>query len=137
MSTFKEIRGTLIKSLSSDPSNPGEGEMWYNSTSQTLKGYVLAPASTSSSGAVNTGRTQLGSTGTLTAGIMFGGDTPSLTGVTEEFDGSTFSNGGTCPATKSDMHSSGTQTAALWGGGSPSSSGSFEYNGSSWTGVEL
>jgi hypothetical protein len=135
MSTFKEIRGTLIKSLSSDPSNPGEGEMWYNSTSQTLKGYVLAPASTSSSGAVNTGRTQLGSTGTLTAGIMFGGETPSLTGVTEEFDGSTFSNGGTCPATKSDMHSSGTQTAALWGGGSPSSSGSFEYNGSSWTGV--
>ena len=133
MAGYNTIRGLRVKYLSANPSNPEEGQVWYNSTTGSLKGYVLAPATVASSGNANTGRTQLGSTGTLTAGIMFGGESPALTGATEEFDGSSFSNGGTSPASKSDMHSSGTQTAALWGGGSPSSSGSFEYNGSSWT----
>ena len=40
MSTFKEIRGQLIKSVSSDPSPISNGDIWYNSTSQTLKGVV-------------------------------------------------------------------------------------------------
>ena len=44
MSTFKEIRGQLIKSVSSDPANAGGGDMWYNSTSQTLKGSEFASA---------------------------------------------------------------------------------------------
>ena len=39
MSTFKEIRGTLIKSVSSDPANPEVGEIWYNNTIGSLKGY--------------------------------------------------------------------------------------------------
>ena len=43
MSTFKEIRGTLIKSLSSDPSPIANGDIWYNSTSQVLKGVPAAP----------------------------------------------------------------------------------------------
>lgn len=134
MSTYETLHGRRIDVVSSNPSNPKEGEVWYNSALGQLKGYVLGPATVASAGNVNTQRTQMGSTGALTAGLMFGGESPSLTGATEEFDGSSFSNGGTCPATKTDMHSSGTQTAALWGGGSPSSSGSFEYDGSSWTG---
>jgi hypothetical protein len=134
MATYENLHGRRVNVVSSNPSNPKEGEVWYNSTLGLLKGYVLGPATVESAGNVNTARTQMGSTGALTAGLMFGGESPSLTGATEEFDGSSFSNGGTCPATKSDMHSSGTQTAALWGGGSPSSSGSFEYDGSSWTG---
>ena len=39
MSTFKEIRGTLIKSVSSDPANPELGEIWYNNTIGSLKAY--------------------------------------------------------------------------------------------------
>jgi hypothetical protein len=31
MTTFKEIRGQLIRSVSSDPANPQVGEIWYNS----------------------------------------------------------------------------------------------------------
>jgi hypothetical protein len=42
MTTFKEIRGTDILALSSDPSNPEVGQIWYNSSSGTLKGYLLA-----------------------------------------------------------------------------------------------
>ena len=133
MADYQDIRGLRVKYLSADPSNPETGEVWYNSTSGTLKTYILAPGTVASSGGVNTGATQLGSCGITSAGLKFGGESPSLTGITEEFDGSSWTNGGTCPAAKSDMHGSGTQTAALWGGGSPSSSGSFEYNGASWT----
>jgi hypothetical protein len=41
MTTFKQIRGNLIKSTSTDPANPQEGQIWYNSTSQVLKGEEL------------------------------------------------------------------------------------------------
>ena len=134
MSTYENLHGRRVNVVSSNPSNPKEGEVWYNSTLGQLKGYVLAPATMSSGGNCNTGRTQLGGTGAAqTSGIIFGGETPSLTGVTEEYDGTSWTNGGTCPAQKSDMHSSGTQTAALWGGGSPLSAETYEYDGSSWT----
>jgi hypothetical protein len=41
MTTFKGIRGTTIEVLSSDPTTPEEGQIWYNSSSGTLKGYKL------------------------------------------------------------------------------------------------
>ena len=37
MATYRGISGFNIKSLASDPSNLVEGEIWYNSTSGTLK----------------------------------------------------------------------------------------------------
>jgi len=40
MATYKEISGFQIKSLATDPANPLEGEMWFNSTSGTLKVYT-------------------------------------------------------------------------------------------------
>ena len=39
MTTYKEINGTDITVVSSDPSNPVTGEVWYNTTTQKLKGY--------------------------------------------------------------------------------------------------
>ena len=30
MTTFKEIRGTAVQSVSSDPTNPEVGQIWYN-----------------------------------------------------------------------------------------------------------
>jgi len=133
MADYININGNNIPIRASDPSNPIQGEVWYNTTTNALKGQGFATASVASSGNVNTARTQLGGVGTLTAGVIYGGEDPALTGATENFDGTTWTNSGTAPATKSDMHSSGTQTAALWGGGSPSSSGSYEYDGSTWT----
>ena len=44
MSTLKEIQGRNIKSVSSDPSSAEGGDIWYNSTSQTLKGVVASGA---------------------------------------------------------------------------------------------
>ena len=37
MSTFKEIQGQNIKSYTTNPSDPKEGEMWYNQTTLSLK----------------------------------------------------------------------------------------------------
>ena len=39
MATYITIKGIEILSLESDPANPVEGQVWYNSTSATLKGY--------------------------------------------------------------------------------------------------
>jgi hypothetical protein len=39
MTTFKEIRGTAVQSVSSDPSNPESGQIWYNNSIGVLKGY--------------------------------------------------------------------------------------------------
>ena len=72
MSTFKEIRGTLIRSLSSDPSPVAAGDMWYNSTSQTLKG-ELSVSAWASGGNVNTDRYGSAGSGTQTAGLMAAG----------------------------------------------------------------
>ena len=44
MATYKEIKGTQIEVLSSDPSNPVEGQVWYNSTSNVLKGQAATTA---------------------------------------------------------------------------------------------
>tara|TARA_R110000772_G_scaffold44631_1_gene102631 strand:- start:46 stop:210 length:165 start_codon:yes stop_codon:yes gene_type:complete len=40
MATYKEIHGTNIEILSSDPSNPVIGQIWYNTSSNTLKGRI-------------------------------------------------------------------------------------------------
>ena len=37
--TYADIHGFEIPYLAADPSNPTEGEIWYNSTSNKLKFY--------------------------------------------------------------------------------------------------
>jgi len=37
MSTFRSIRGQAIRSYAGDPSNPIEGQIWYDSTNQRLR----------------------------------------------------------------------------------------------------
>ena len=49
MATFKEIRGQLIKKYTTNPADPLEGQMWYNSTTGTLKGVVVSDAWSSAS----------------------------------------------------------------------------------------
>ena len=44
MATYKEIRGTQIEAVATDPSNPVEGQVWYNTTSNVLKGQAVTGA---------------------------------------------------------------------------------------------
>ena len=39
MATYIAVHGILIQTIAGDPANPVEGQVWYNSTSNTLKGY--------------------------------------------------------------------------------------------------
>jgi hypothetical protein len=44
MADYKNIKGFNIQYLDSDPPNPIEGQMWFNSTTQTLKGAEVGGA---------------------------------------------------------------------------------------------
>tara|TARA_R110000751_G_scaffold149278_1_gene254178 strand:+ start:809 stop:961 length:153 start_codon:yes stop_codon:yes gene_type:complete len=37
MSTYEEIKGFFIQQLASDPSNPVEGQIWFNTATGVLK----------------------------------------------------------------------------------------------------
>ena len=41
MTTYKEINGTNIEAVSSDPANPVTGQVWYNTTDNVVKGMQL------------------------------------------------------------------------------------------------
>ena len=109
MTTFKEIRGTAIESVSSDPSNPETGQIWYNNTIGVLKGYKSLGGAFSSGGNLNTARTGISGAGTQTAGFASGGVTTSPSFVTvfynatEEYDGSTWTSGNNMPTTISQQ----------------------------------
>ena len=59
MTTYKEIRGTNIEVLASDPSNPVLGQVWYNSTSDVVKAQSFNSGSWATSGNMDTGRRDL------------------------------------------------------------------------------
>ena len=56
MSTYKEIKGTNIEVLASDPSNPVEGQVWFNSTDNVLKGLSFLSSAWATGGNLNTAR---------------------------------------------------------------------------------
>jgi hypothetical protein len=76
MATYKGIQGFTIQNLSADPSNPIEGQVWYNSTSNVWKVEEATTAGSWATGNnLNTGRDILAGAGTQTEGLAFGGVT--------------------------------------------------------------
>ena len=142
MSEYSGIRGTRVKYLASDPTlnTSTEGQVWYNSTSGTLKSLVQIKA-TSSGGNMSTARGNLGGAGTQTAGLGFGGYTwtpPAVKNSTEEYNGFNWSNGGNMGTARAFPKGCGTQTAALAFGGDTTNlnnetGATEEYDGSAWT----
>ena len=142
MTTFIGIRGTAIQAVSSDPANPETGQIWYNSSSGTLKGYVFATINAWSAGAnLNYTRSGAGSGGTQTAAVVFAGNSPSTSPdrnkPTETYNGTSWTNGPTMNTGRTGVAQAGTQTAALCAGGDtgpPSGTAASEsWNGSAWT----
>ena len=138
MATYKEIYGTNVEVLASDPSNPVEGQIWYNSTSQTLKGYALVAGSWATAGPLNTARQGLGGAGIQTSALAFGGFSTASTGATESYNGTAWT---TSPNSLNSarFETSGcgaTNTAALAVGGYTGTAFSAlneSWNGTSWT----
>ena len=135
MTTFKEIQGRNIRSYTTNPDNPLEGQMWYNQTDLALKG-VVAVGAWSSASPLITGRQGLAGGGTQTACAFWGGSGP--TNSTEEYNGSGFSTGGNLPYSAVYLAGCGTQTAGLACGGDPGPTQvatACTYDGASWTGI--
>jgi hypothetical protein len=144
MATYYGTYGQKVQYLASDPSDPQIGQVWYNSTSATLKvRQTVATNSWASGGTLPAGTRLPGGAGTQTAAIVFGGISPGnvVQTTTRYYDGTTWS---TPPASMNTGRyglgsaNAGTQTAALGFGGDqlgPVAAATESYNGTSWTSV--
>jgi hypothetical protein len=56
MAEYINIKGQSIEVVASDPANPTLGQIWYNSTSNTLKGSSYIAGSWASGGNMGTAR---------------------------------------------------------------------------------
>ena len=140
MADYADIYGKRIKELSEDPTldSSYEGQVWYNSTTGLLRSLVKIKA-WSSSGNMGTARYTIGSCGSQTAALGFGGYSGAYKDDTEEYNGFSWSTGGNMNLARFNPGGAGSQTAALafggFVGGPPPSptNATEEYNGSSWT----
>ena len=134
MSTFKEIAGRNIRSYTTDPDNPLEGQMWYNQTDLALKGVVFQTSSWVSGGNLNTARGQLKGCGTKTAMLVAGGAGST---ASEQYDGSSWTSTPNVSGPAIEAASVvGTTSAALAAAGSSPvgpTNGTQYWNGSSWS----
>jgi hypothetical protein len=143
MAEYVNIQGQNILIVSSDPSNPTQGQIWYNTTSGTLKGLAFdTTGSWSTSGNLNQGRYLMSGgagAGTQTAALTFGGSNPggSALSATESFNGTSWT---TIPASMNtsrlwNMGLGGQTTGLCIGGytGSVDTNATEKWNGSVWT----
>src|SRR6056300_1967661 len=56
VTAYPPSAGAGVSQLASDPPSPTEGQMWYNTTTNTLKQYALGAGSWATGGSLNTGR---------------------------------------------------------------------------------
>ena len=145
MTTYKEIHGKAIKSISSDLSESTDaGQIFYNTTGNVFKSIVTSQAWISS-GSLPSTRQHAEGAGTQTAGLAIGGatapGTPTYLNTSCEYNGTGWSGTDTKNAAAAIAEATfGTQTAAVAAGGYTGSSpaevtAAEEYNGSSWTSV--
>jgi hypothetical protein len=97
MADLKEIRGTRVEKLDTNPTTPGyNGQLFYNTVSNNYKvnrAGTAADGSWASGGNLNTARDGMyGGAGTQTAGLVTGGrDGPGASvAVNESYDGTSW-----------------------------------------------
>jgi len=142
MTTYRNIHARSIQAVTTDPTESvAEGQIWYNTTSDTFKSVLALEAWSSGANTINS-KQRPGGCGTQTAGLACGGLTapgPSISALatTEEYNGSGWSTSGNLNTARGNTKLIGTQTAAVFSGkGSPSTpyAGTTElYDGTSWT----
>jgi hypothetical protein len=151
MATYKEIFGTNIEVLASDPANPVTGQVWYNSTDNVVKGAALTTAGAwATGGNLNTARGQGNADGTQTSalfagGIVFPGPPPAgiMKNETELYNGTSWTEVNNLNLSRGGGAGSkaGSQTASIFFGGrvttpTPADKGETEtWNGTNWTEV--
>ena len=139
MAEYKEIHGTKIRNYTTNPDNPIVGEVWYNETDNVLKfqyAATNAAGSWSSGGNVNTARVNAGAAGIKSAALLFGGNTPPGTALTESYNGTSWTEVNDLGTARYGIGGSGaTNTAALAFGGNGNSALTELWGGTNWTEV--
>ena len=142
MSTYRENQGYRIKKVNTDPANPKFGQVWYNNISKQIKVRTTTLASWASGGTLNEHRGSLSTSpvGTQTASICFGGQNDNLSppkrNASEEYNGSSWTEGNNINTARYRIGAAGTQTAGLGFGGYTlpgQTANTEEYNGTSWS----
>lgn len=141
MATYKNINGTNIPIRASDPTNPILGEIWYNTTSNTLKGQGYTSGTISSAPNLNRPTANVnqmgGSSGSPSNSNFVNGGNGFVT-TTEEYDGSSWASANNSSTGGTNKWGFGTQTAGLISGGLPAPGVSAVttteyYDGTNWT----
>ncbi len=145
MADYKTLHGSNIETVSSDPSNPVNGQVWYNSTSQTMKAFTENPAgSWATGGTMNTARGGTpGGLGVQTAAVCFGGENPSdYQLVNESYNGTTWTEVNDLNTKRNQIGSAGASaTSGLAISGLNTEQPDYNlkvvesWNGTSWTEV--
>ena len=143
MTTYKNIRGTHVLSVTSDPPSPVNGQMWYNSTDKVVKGFTSSPAGTWSTAAnMNTARhSGIASAGANTeAALGFGGGPPPAPGavaITESWNGSSWTEVNNLNTARYQVPGTGSTSAGLVIGGYTTTAVAIteDWNGTSFVEV--
>ena len=135
MADYSTIKGFTIQSLTSDPSNLLLGQVWYNTTSNTLKGYGLQGTSAwASGGNMNEGRPGLAGAGTQTAAFACAGGPPGpYKANMETYDGTSWTEVGNLQTETDYNAASGSTTAGLSFQGTSYTTQTESWNGTSWS----
>lgn len=130
---LKAVSSNEVESLSSDPGSPSNGQIWYNTTSNTFKVYGTVTADTWANGG-NVGTTYYAGAG---AGIQT--SAMSTSGVagspnsnrSESYNGTSWSSETASPATQYNSGVGASETTFLmWAG---DGTANYDYNGSAWS----
>ena len=144
MSTYRKIHGRSIQAVTTDPTGDiTEGQVWYNTSSDTFKTVLVNEAWSSAAPMINNHDSGMGSGEKDSALIGAGASGSSGTSAVEQYNGSGWATSPSLPGNAQAGAGTGPETAALWTqgttfpipgpGAAPASTASYEYNGSSWT----
>ncbi len=137
MATYLGTHGSKIQTYSTDPTYPNTGEVWYNSTSNTIKMEATTSAGAwATGGALNQFRDQAAGAGTQTSTLVFGGGPPNKD-ETESYNGTSWTEKNDLNTARRGIAGAGaSNTSALaFGGGTPDSASTESWNGTNWTAV--
>ena len=114
MADYKTIHGTMVRTYTTNPDNPIEGQVWYNDTDNVLKFQFPNRASSFRSGGnLNTARNGLAGAGTQTAALAFGGNADPKTAATEQYDGTSWTETTDLNSARDTLGGAGIYTSAL------------------------
>ena len=143
MSTYRKIHGRSIQAVTTDPTESvAEGQVWYNTTSDTFKSVVAIEAISSASPLVYTNFGG-GTFGTQTAAVIAAGYSPPTNppahgtpyNHSQEYNGNNWSIGGDMNTARTYTFGFGLETAGVVAAGytTTNSNATEEYNGTAFT----